>query len=866
MSRTITRIPFRDPSSRRVAAGFPDAAGGPRPAMRRLPVGRGLLRFAGAGVATCVANAAVAEGGRILPPFDLQSAFGSAVIIGLLVFSTTLSIQSVRDRRRRDEIEAELARKTAQLKDVEDRATVLLGSERQILVRWNGGEEPPVVEGDPTIVDQGVNARRVLAFGSWLTHADAARIDAALARLRERGEAFRLTLQTTKGRFVDAEGRTAGGVAILRLRDVSEDRAAHLATVAEADGRGRELAALRALLDAIEEPTWLHGADGRLAWVNAAYRRAVESADEAARPEDTVELLDSRDRAAAAACRAQGKTYRDRVNAVMAGSRRSLDVTEVPLDGDGALRSGGMARDATEIETLRAEIGRLAEAHARVLDELPIAVATFDGRQRLVFHNAAYRSLWKLPAAFLDSSPSDAEVLDRLRAAKALPEQADFRNWRQQQLEAYRSTKSSETWWHLPDRRTIRVVTNPNPQGGLTYLYDDVSDRLDLETRLSDLTRTQGETLDTLAEGVALFGQDGRLKLFNVAFSKLWRVPAEALDIHPHVDVVIELARVHAPDETPWDEIRAAVSSHQELRQTRQVRILRRDGGVIDAAAQPLPGGSTLLTFADVTAQVDVERALRERNEALQSAGRLRDEFVHHMSYELRTPLTNIIGFADLLGAETIGPLNERQREYAGHITRSSGSVLAIINDILDLASIDTQTIEMAREQVDIRATIAAAAEGLRDRLVEHELALEIDVPAAIGSFVGDAKRVRQVLYNLLSNAAGFSLPGQTIRVAARRTEDAVVVSVVDHGRGIPGGVIDRVFNRFETHTEGSPHRGVGLGLSIVRSFVELHGGRVELVSEAGAGTTVTCYFPIDGRPAAQLAASIPSDSSGEGP
>ena len=140
MSRTITRIPFRDPSSRRVAAGLPDAAGGPRPAMGRLPVGRGLLRVAGAGVATCVANAAVAEGGRILPPFDLQSAFGSAVIIGLLVFSTTLSIQSVRDRRRRDEIEAELARKTAQLKDVEDRATVLLGSERQILVRWNGGE------------------------------------------------------------------------------------------------------------------------------------------------------------------------------------------------------------------------------------------------------------------------------------------------------------------------------------------------------------------------------------------------------------------------------------------------------------------------------------------------------------------------------------------------------------------------------------------------------------------------------------------------------------------------------------------------------------------------------------------------------
>ncbi|HMO28491.1 PAS-domain containing protein [Enterovirga sp.] len=852
MSRTTIRDPFSD--APRAESAPPRAFAGP-----------GFPRLGIAGAALCAPGAALAGSGPLLAPLTLQSAFVSAIIVGLLVFSTTLALQSVRDRRRRDGIEAELSRKTARLRDLEERTRILLDSERQLLVRWNGGGEEPVIEGDPTVVDQGVNSRRVLAFGSWLAPEDAARIDTALGRLRERGEAFRLTLRTARGRVVDAEGRTSGGAALLRLRDVSDDRAAHLAAAAEAEAKGGEVAALRGLLDAIEEPAWLRDASGALSWTNRAYKAAVESG-EAQAGAATVELLDSKDRAAAASCRARNRLYRDRVTAVMAGARRSLAVTEAPLPAlpDGAARSGGIARDVTEMETLRAEIARLAEAHARVLDELPIAVATFDGRQRLVFHNAAYRELWKLPAAFLESGPSDAEVLDRLRAAKALPEQADFRNWRQQQLEAYRSTKSSETWWHLPDRRTIRVVTNPNPQGGLTYLYDDVSDRLDLETRLSDLTRVQGETLDTLAEGVALFGQDGRLKLFNLAFANLWRAHAEALNTHPHIDWVIELARIHAPDEMAWEEIRAAVSSHQEMRRKREVRLKGSDGRVIDAAAQPLPGGSTLLTFADVTAQVNVESALRERNEALQSAGRLRDEFVHHMSYELRTPLTNIIGFADLLGAETIGPLNERQREYAGHITRSSGSVLAIINDILDLASIDSQTIELARERVDIRATITAAAEGLKDRLVENELSLEIDVPAATGTFTGDSKRVRQVLYNLLSNAAGFSLPGQTIRVAAHRTEDAVVVSVVDHGRGIPASVIDRVFNRFETHTEGAQHRGVGLGLSIVRSFVELHGGRVELVSEAGAGTTVTCTFPIEGRSAAQLAASIPTDDSGE--
>jgi signal transduction histidine kinase len=165
------------------------------------------------------------------------------------------------------------------------------------------------------------------------------------------------------------------------------------------------------------------------------------------------------------------------------------------------------------------------------------------------------------------------------------------------------------------------------------------------------------------------------------------------------------------------------------------------------------------------------------------------------------------------------------------------------------------------RERVDIVQTIEAAAKGVQDRLVEANLKLEIDAAPGIGSFVADPKRVRQILFNLLSNAAGFSSPGQTIRVSAHRRDGdgsasgEVVLSVSDQGRGIPSEVQERVFERFETHTDGTAHRGVGLGLSIVRSFVELHGGRVALDTEPGRGTTVTCVFPADGKSPLELAA-----------
>jgi signal transduction histidine kinase len=255
-----------------------------------------------------------------------------------------------------------------------------------------------------------------------------------------------------------------------------------------------------------------------------------------------------------------------------------------------------------------------------------------------------------------------------------------------------------------------------------------------------------------------------------------------------------------------------------------------------------------------VTDTVNFERALRERNDALEAADELKNEFIHHVSYELRTPLTNIIGFAHLLNDDATGPLTEKQHEYLGYISSSSGALLAIINDILDLASIDAGAMQLDLGAVDIRKTIDAAAEGVRDRLAEHDLVLDIRTPRDIGSFTADERRVRQVLFNLLSNAIAFSAPGSTISLAAEREEGAVVLSVMDRGRGIPAEIVDRVFDRFETHSLGSQHRGAGLGLSIVRSFVELHGGTVSLKSAEGQGTTVSCVFPLD-HPARRIAA-----------
>jgi signal transduction histidine kinase len=766
-----------------------------------------------------------------------------ALTLGILCFAVVTAILLVRTRHRLADVEVTARDESIASKAEIDRARALLLSEPQILIAWPAAADEPEIIGDPTLVTGADIPPRVLAFGTWLEPATAGEMERSVDALRARGVSFAMTVTTLAGHIIEAEGQVIGGRAILRLREVSGIKYQLAELTQRHQKQLDDIAAMRALIDALPTPVWARDDAGKLIFVNRAYARAVEAKDAAETIEGGIELFDRAARGELLRAHEAEQSYSGRLPAVVAGQRRSFDVITVPA----ARGSAGIGIDATETERMRAELARMMDAHRRTLDQLATGVAIFGSDHRLGFYNAAYRLLWDLDAGFLDQGPTDSAVLDQLRAARKLPDEQDFRQWKNSLHVAYRAVEPKEHMWHLPDGRTMRVVTTPNPEGGVIYLFDDVTERLDLERRYDALIRVQGETLDNLTEAVAVFGSDGRLRLYNPVFAKMWRLAPEMLSGRPHIEAVSGWTEMLHGDHAIWRKLRATITA-MDNREPVIGRLERPDGNVVDCATMPLPDGATLVTFQDVTDTVNVERALRERNEALETAEKLKTDFVHHVSYELRSPLTNIIGFAHFLGDPVTGPLTERQREYLSYITVSTNALLAIINNILDLATIDAGAMTLNLGSVDVRRTMEAAAEGVQDRLVKNGIRLEIRAAPDIGAFVADERRVRQSLFNLLANAVGFSPPGETVTFAAQRLKDAVVLSVTDRGPGIPEDVQDKVFDWFETHSLGSRHRGTGLGLSLVRSFVELHGGSVTLESAVGRGTTVTCIFPLDHR------------------
>jgi signal transduction histidine kinase len=761
------------------------------------------------------------------------------LLLGLIFFAVVTAIMLLRIRVRWARLDVSSRDEIAALRSDLDRANALLSSEPRVMVDWPAGSDEPSIDGEPGIVGV-TEPRRVLAFGSWLDAGKAKAMEQAVENLRGRGEGFAMTVTTLHGHPIEVQGRAIGGRAVLRLKDASGIKRDLVELLSRHESLQSEVASLRALIENLPSPVWTRDATGRLTFVNAAYAQAVEAASAADAVARRIELLDSAARDNIARARVASGTYKGRLAAVVAGARKTFDVLDFRTDTG----SASIGLDATEADSMRVALDRMVDAHRRTLDQLSSAVAMFDANHRLTFYNDAYRALWGFTAEFLEQSPTDSEVLERLRNAHKLPEEHDFKQWKGQLHEAYCAVDAKEHTWHLPDGRTLRLVTTPNPDGGVTYLFHDVTEQLDLDRRFEETIRVRDETLDNLAEGVAVFASNGRLRLHNTAFATMWRLEPQMLAQRPHIETITKLTRPLHGDDATWEKLRAFVTAIDD-RKPIEDRLERRDGTVVDCRVVPLPNGATLVTFHDVTDSVNVEKALRERNEALEDADKIKIDFVHHVSYELRSPLTNIIGFVHLLGDPSTGPLQSKQREYLDYITVSTDTLLALINNILDLATIDAGRMQLNPGAVDIRATMAAAAEGVQDRLVGPGLKLDIEAPADIGAFTADERRVRQVLFNLLANAVSFSPAGGTITLKAERRAGAVVFSVTDHGQGIPADRQEKVFDWFESHAVGSQHRGPGLGLSLVRSFVELHGGTVAIDSQIGQGTTVTCTFPI---------------------
>ncbi len=772
------------------------------------------------------------------------AAINLAMVFGPITAAMISAIWLIRDKARVEKENGALHGALADASEKLARHKALLSSKDRRIVVWDGEGGPAEILGTlPEEVGAPTRDSEFLLFDLWLRPESVAQLENAITRLRDEAELFDLTIETTKGEILEAEGRVSGGRAFVRFVTLANLRSEIIELQMERDRLIKTFEALQQLFDIISLPVWMRDQSGRLIWVNNAFSDAVEAQSRTETLDLRLELLGSQTRERIRAITSDLKPFHEKVSTVVRGNRTFFEVAEVA----GETGSTGLANDISEAEAVRQELARTLRSHAETLDHLQTPVAIFDREQRLQFYNQAFSRLWELDIPFLESNPTNGEFLERLRSAGKLPEPHSWREWKERMLSVYRSVEPQPHHWHLPDGQTLHVFANAHPQGGATWVFEDLTEKVDLESRYNTLLKVQGETIDHLSEGVCVFGADGKIRLSNPAFRALWGITEKEAETGTHIRQVTETCKRSDSDPPKWPFFSSIITSFDDERHTHHGRVELKSGLILDYAIVPLPDALTMITFVNMSDSIKGERALKKMNEALRQADGLKNNFVQHVSYELRSPLTNIIGFADLLKAQLAGELNDRQREYVDYITTSSAVLLTIVNDILDLATVDAGIMRLELSQVHIPTMVSDVVEQISDRLKEGKLDIDVAISPAVDDMKADPQRLKQILFKLLSNAANFAPDGSAIGLSVERDEETIIFSVSDKGPGIPADIIDTVFKRFEADRSSGRRRGAGLGLSIVQSFVNLHGGKVKIESNEGGGTTVRCFLPISG-------------------
>ena len=668
----------------------------------------------------------------------------------------------------------------------------------------------------------------------------------------------RMVRLAASDRVVEVRGAPAAppepqGTMLLWFFDISTAEAERALLSRRLGQTESALDALTQLIEAAPFPMWYRGPDLGLGLVNSAFVAAVEARDAADVIARGTELVDSPGGASArdGARRARelGKPYSRTQPATIGEERRMLRLVDVPL-ATGAV--AGFAIDIQDLEDARIELARHVESQRELADHMTAGAAQFDADRHLDFFNQPFAIMARIDPEWLAEKPEFDRVLERMREMNRLPEVRDFPAWKAERRDWF--TSPEETIgedWILASGDHLRIVAQPLPDGGLRLIVEDRTEQVRLASARDTLLRVRAATFDNLFEAISVFASDGRLYLWNRRFCEVWGLDEAWLGEHPRVDELVPAMARRLANPTAAAQVRELVRSVTSGRQPGAGRMSMTDGRHFEFAAVPLPDGNCLFTMIDVTDSTRIEAALRDRATGLEEADRVKTDFVANMSYELRTPLTSIGGFAEMLSAGYAGKLAPAAADYVGAILESVARLSKLIDDVLDLTQGDSSGIALECERVDLGGLCRSVGESQLGRAAEKKQSLEMVIETSAGFVIGDVRRLRESVEHLLRNAVAYTDEGGRILLRASGTDEEASITVLDDGPGISVDDQAMVFNRFH-RAIGTPHSdaALGLGLPLTRQFVEAHGGTVELVSTVGEGTAVTLTIPRDGRAA----------------
>ena len=779
---------------------------------------------------------------------DVSPAF--LVIVGLLLAAWTAGAGWVMLRASTRVAQSEGSRKTARrlARMVEDAPAIpmLVRTDGRIeapdrLAGWLGLEKLPQYLADLAGTD-----------GKGLSADQVAYLSEAVRRTQKTAAPFAYSITppgsrrglALRGLLADPAVSPSGS-ALVWVFDFTESER-ELAQLRREAARAREdFAALVGLIEAAPIPMWFRGNDHKLRLVNAAYVSAVGASGPEAVVEGQIELVEESGglTAGEVARRAaeRRKPLERVVTATINGARRTLRVTDLPLAAEGV---AGYAIDIEDMEEVARAFRAFRDAQRSMLDQISIGVAQFDAERRISFANQPFYRVFNLPPGVVGEKMPFEQVLRLAREQGRIPEVRDFPAWREEKADWFTRSEPIEENWPLPESVHLRIVAQPMPDGGLVMIAEDRTEQLALSAGRDTLLRTRAATFDNLFEALAVFAPGGHLDLWNRGFPHAWGIEPEQLETRPQAAAFLEAIAPKLADPSRIAAIGEVIRQATLDRNRGEGVAELADGRTLDYACVPLPDGNGLFTVLDVTSSRQAEDALRERNRALEEADAVMTRFLANMSYEFRTPLTSIGGFAELLVSGVAGELSPQAKDYAQAIAQSVGKLTEQVENVLDLSQSEAGLMPLNKRPLDLMALLSKIVRQREGRILDAGLTLNLRGDAG-RKLEADAAQLQRAFGHLLDNAIAATPPNGRITIEIKPLQQGTRITIADTGTGMTQAELARALEGLRTSTDGTVmERRQGLGLPLARRLIDAHEGTLELASRKGSGTTATVTLP----------------------
>jgi nitrogen-specific signal transduction histidine kinase len=600
---------------------------------------------------------------------------------------------------------------------------------------------------------------------------------------------------------------------------------------------------MKDILDNVPLPIWYKNLQKKLLFCNKAYANTLETSPDQAvvdqillkswqqggrAPDLTEQVLKTK----------QPQSQKSHI--VIKNERHYVEFSETITKKGFIL---GYLNDLSEQETLQQEVSHLAKSTHEILEVISLPVIIYNTNKQVEFFNNPFIKMFELDPAWLETKPTFSEVLEELRAKRKLPDTEDFQVYKNRRLACFNNLlEPIEDIAYYPDGRTVRMVTAPYHNGGLMITLNDITDWLTLERRYNTLLAVHRQVADNLFEGLVVFGSDHKLQLYNSAFCKMWDYNEADLSPPPHLEAIIDKIKTridYQHYDASWDNFKKRIRSKIIDRSSnKEGRIKLYNDLVYDYSYTPLPDGSNLLTFLDISDRYRIEKNLLERSEALELAHGIKSDFISMIHQGIKYPLRRILlSFTDIL-EKKYGDINSNYQERLKNSWEEVDHILRFIENANDLASIESGNTSLSKEKINIIQVI----DDIKTTLVEIALEKNIQISLNYNKediflLQGDLRRLKQVFFNLLRNAISFAVNNEFISIQITDLPEELQVEISNATAMIP---YEDTYGASKKLKKGESII-TGLGFSLIKKIVTLHGGNVTLNHQKG--TVVKCMF-----------------------